>query len=951
MFKKKKEGNKSNDDHKKELANMLGGLGMDAEDMTFGMDIDGDDSDDDNASLEAELAALQGEVQHKRKKKQMGDDDDDDDDDLDNPELLAELQSIAPGEDVLSKNDPTPVMQPSKVQPPQESFLSSSVLDQLQAREKMYQTAIANAEKCGETSKAKRYGRGLKQVEQMIKQCKAGKAVNLDELAPEVATGSSASSQPPAPSIPQPTETPKVEVTPRNDSIPQNITATKDESKEVKNTSSAEKEQTIAILKTRQNQYKVAALTCKRSGNIAQAKQFLVVSKQIGAMMESVSNDQDVDISTLPPEPTLASPAKPKPETESRQQSGSPTSEPQPGPSTQPDQPSQSNNMGIPPPPKDVNEALQQRLEKYQQAANKAKEEGNSSKARRMGRIVKQYEDAIKAYKAGRHVDFEELPTPPGFEDIPLPGNAAPKPSAQAEGPATTSEPQALKVRIPQPAAQMPPQQQHGSLNRQGRNEQQLNFLLERQKEFKTAALKAKKQGDIEEAKKWLRMSKGLDPMIENASNGMRVDLLSVPLSPLTSQGPAPTASANFVMIETKDCMPNPRTPEEITELYARLEDCLIKQTEMCIKNGKHYQQLGDLSSAKMYDKMAKSLHQDLDAVKSAKKHKDPPPKFHYEDKTFTVVNSFSELSNSEVEIEVVRCLNVPLPSGYSAKDMYTYVAFEFPYPNVSICYIRNSQTHIYFVLEYNESFKVNIDRKNRTLARIFKRQNLKFEVKYERGFLKGDKAIGQAQIKLAPFDSKCEIHECIDLMDTDRGRKGVGGKLEVRVRIREPLTGQDVQMEKWKWLVIDMHLGGKKTPDLDVGSIMAKTSPTPGRAVTQGSINDLVSVEVLKMEKQLAERQASAQKAKGQTPSPALLQRYKQCSQKMEQLQTMLSKADKKILENYVHQLVSQIKVEQSNAQRALQAGNKTEAHLCNTRKKLMQNEIISFKPKLGLK
>jgi len=33
---------------------------------------------------------------------------------------------------------------------------------QLMIREKMYQTAIANAEKAGDSSKARRYGRGLK---------------------------------------------------------------------------------------------------------------------------------------------------------------------------------------------------------------------------------------------------------------------------------------------------------------------------------------------------------------------------------------------------------------------------------------------------------------------------------------------------------------------------------------------------------------------------------------------------------------------------------------------------------------------------------------------------------------------------------------------------------------------------------------------------------------------
>jgi len=34
-------------------------------------------------------------------------------------------------------------------------------------------------------------------------------------------------------------------------------------------------------------------------------------------------------------------------------------------------------------------------------------------------------------------------------------------------------------------------------------------------------------------------------------------------------------------MVDTKECVPNPTTPEEITELYARLEDALVKQTDV----------------------------------------------------------------------------------------------------------------------------------------------------------------------------------------------------------------------------------------------------------------------------------------------------------------------------------------------------------------------------------
>jgi len=58
-------------------------------------------------------------------------------------------------------------------------------------------------------------------------------------------------------------------------------------------------------------------------------------------------------------------------------------------------------------------------MRKYQAGAEEATKEGNGGKARRMGRIVKQYQAAIKSHKAGRAVNFDELPVPPGFPPIP----------------------------------------------------------------------------------------------------------------------------------------------------------------------------------------------------------------------------------------------------------------------------------------------------------------------------------------------------------------------------------------------------------------------------------------------------------------------------------------------------------------------------------------------------
>ena len=85
--------------------------------------------------------------------------------------------------------------------------------------------------------------------------------------------------------------------------------------------------------------------------------------------------------------------------------------------------------------PKTVLGALHQRLDKYTADLESAKGEGNESKARRMGRNVKQYEDAIKKLKAGKPVNFSELPTTPDFPPIPVGGVAQPARTAPSEVP------------------------------------------------------------------------------------------------------------------------------------------------------------------------------------------------------------------------------------------------------------------------------------------------------------------------------------------------------------------------------------------------------------------------------------------------------------------------------------------------------------------------------------
>ena len=60
------------------------------------------------------------------------------------------------------------------------------------------------------------------------------------------------------------------------------------------------------------------------------------------------------------------------------------------------------------------------------------------------------------------------------------------------------------------------------------RQDKQLALLLERQNMFKQAALEAKKSGDVELAKDYLRMAKGIDPLISANKCGVPVDMDTV---------------------------------------------------------------------------------------------------------------------------------------------------------------------------------------------------------------------------------------------------------------------------------------------------------------------------------------------------------------------------------------------------------------------------------------
>ena len=124
-----------------------------------------------------------------------------------------------------------------------------------------------------------------------------------------------------------------------------------------------------------------------------------------------------------------------------------------------------------------------------------------------------------------------DLPCPHGFGPISLAESSqanAPSPGLAKPPPLESkASPSAPKVAGPPTVVRKP----------QTLQEKQLLELEKRQNQFKSAALVAKKAGEIEEAKEYLRKAKGFDSLIEAAKSGLPVDFKSLPVAPQSIRG------------------------------------------------------------------------------------------------------------------------------------------------------------------------------------------------------------------------------------------------------------------------------------------------------------------------------------------------------------------------------------------------------------------------------
>uniref|UniRef100_A0A3B4T9R8 Coiled-coil and C2 domain-containing protein 1B n=1 Tax=Seriola dumerili TaxID=41447 RepID=A0A3B4T9R8_SERDU len=769
------------------------------------------------------------------------------DEDLDDEDLLAELNEVLEDEEDNTPASTPPAVTPTapKVSitsqspcvpaaaPSGETGLESCLLERIE----MYKTAISNAKAAGETSKVRRYDRGLKTLQSMLTSVKKGKPINDEEIPPPVALGGNpnvtAGSEPvkerhlpepvlmpspptnqkplreapkPAPNMKPlhltPPQKPAAAITPETPVISPLTPSQPDAQHSLKQ----------AVL-SRQREYKLAAINAKHSGDIDQVKQHYLTAKKMDSLVEALDRGKPVDLTSLPPPPLPA--------------------------------------------PSSLAEALQQRMDIYKSAAEGAKSKGDDRKARMHQRIVKQqYQDSIRAHKAGRPVNLSDLPVPPcpplqGSEGaqqnfmgvletaMKIANQDADAEDEEEDGPTEAAKP---TVRPPAQKAKSPAPQAPGG----------------------SSALKLGPK--MTGAAQHLRHAKGLDPMITAAKSGLPVDITKIPS--------APVGEEEYSLSRSRTSPLSPRSSEQ----YRGLMDLLRKQHEKCLDYSQKFTQMGNVAE---FEKLVEECMKNIEILKNAHAKGHPVPKCHTEERTLNTI-----LTSTDLMLYIIKGINLPAPSGVSPNDLDASVKFEFPFPSEEAqrdktSTVKNTNS------PFKEQFKLNINRSHRGFKRVVQSKGIKFEI-IHKGLFKTDKVVGTAQLKLEALENHCDLREIIEVMD---GRKATGGKLEVRVKIKEPLSGADLQPVTEKWLVLE------PVSSLSPPEKQKEQAPSPRSKPRHPPQYKLHSFSLLNYDKERLERKIADYRKNRRDPPSDLIHQHKEVTHRLQWQKAQLERASPALL------------------------------------------------------
>ncbi|TNN52972.1 Coiled-coil and C2 domain-containing protein 1A [Liparis tanakae] len=437
-----------------------------------------------------------------------------------------------------------------------------------------------------------------------------------------------------------------------------------------------------------------------------------------------------------------------------------------------------------------LKQAVLSRQREYKIAAIHSKQNCDIDRAKQQYHTAKKLDLLLEALDRGEPVDLSSLPPPP---ELPAPSSLAE--ALQQRMDTYKSAAEGAKSKGDDRKARM-----HQRIVKGSEGSQQ-NFMGVLETAMKIANQDPDAEDEEEDepreaakdmtgAAQHLRHAKGLDPMVTAAKAGLPVDISKIPSAPVSEE--------EYSLARSRAYPLSPRSSEQ----YHGLMDLLRKQHEKCLGYSQQLTLLGNVAEALKFEKLVEEGLKNIDILKKAHAKGQPVPKCRTEERTLNTVKIHNSLTPSDLILYINKGINLPCPSGVSPSDLDASVKFEFPFPTAEEAQrdktgtVKGTNNP-----EFKENFKLNINRGHRGFKRVVQSKGIKFEIVHKGGLFKTDKVVGTAHLKLEALENQCDVRDIIEVMD---GRKATGGKLEVKVKIREPLTGVDLHPVTEKWLVLD---------------------------------------------------------------------------------------------------------------------------------------------------
>ncbi|CAO0794104.1 unnamed protein product [Mucor circinelloides] len=445
------------------------------------------------------------------------------------------------------------------------------------------------------------------------------------------------------------------------------------------------------------------------------------------------------------------------------------------------------------------------KAQEYQKMALQAKREGDKKKAVALLReskiFTQKHQDLLEIHESSTELMETEQPTANVCSE--------PAPSRELQQQQHTPSPELEKPPTP---PLLPQQEQLPASQRAAaatNNLQQVQDLLGKvinlQKQYKEAAIYYKGLGNLVAAKHMVRTSKELLHTGIRLKNGEIVDLETVrlPEEPDMSLG-----DGKIRQVEPVSRGPNATSFDQIeAQLKYQMDVChnLSIQLASPARGKASSKTLMNSQQQDAYAKTEEAFSADLVSLHATKPN---IPPLHYEQVDYTYKNLLDTIPDNMMEFKIIKAISLPtLDISTNLEPFVTYDFGGWPPENTAQAAMNKGETPVVSGInpEFDFTIQIPISRTNRLFQRYVQRKKLTIEVfhnKYTYGLFRRPVSLGKVIIPMDRLLTKSSIAGVFDLLDGSR--KKTGGKIDIQVNLREPLTGEDIAKRSERWLVLD---------------------------------------------------------------------------------------------------------------------------------------------------